>query len=227
MNQILFSKYENAKNIEKNNKKVFKLLFYISIILIFCCSAYFLYSSHITSKKERLSKNLINNFNLERLYAEKENSINFLLDEIYRLRDEIELLKGPTLSNGIIDLYFEEENSDENVSFYYLTISGQRQKIGRIDIRWYAFDYMFGNVGAELDKNYRGNRYALQSLELLKDVMIDRGLTKPIFTARPDNIPSIKTIENFGGKLIQEANEEQFWNTYEVDLLENNVPRKH
>ena len=81
MNQILFSKYENAKNIEKNNKKVFKLLFYISIILIFCCSAYFLYSSHITSKKERLSKNLINNFNLERLYAEKENSINFLLDD--------------------------------------------------------------------------------------------------------------------------------------------------
>ena len=83
---------------------------------------------------------------------------------------------------------------------------------------------MLGNVGAELNKEYRGNRYSLQALELLKDIMIDKGLTKPIFTVRPNNIPSIKTIENFGGKLIEE---EPDLNIYEVDLLENNVSRKH
>ena len=81
MNQIIFSEHENVKNIKKNNNKFFKFLFYISIILIFCCSSYFLYSSHITSKKEKLSKNLITNFNLERLYTKKENSINFLLND--------------------------------------------------------------------------------------------------------------------------------------------------
>jgi len=150
--------------------------------------------------------------------------INKLLTEIIKLKDEIELLKGPILSNSVIDIYFEEESSDKETSFYYLTISGEKQKIGRININWELYDYMLGNIGAELDKEYRGNRYTLQALDLLKDLMIDKGLTKPIITARPDNIPSIKTIQNFGGKLIDQESE---LNIYEVDLLENNVPRKH
>lgn len=159
-------------------------------------------------------------------FSEYIPRINELLDEIIKLKDQIELLKGPSFSNGVIDIYFEEESSDEIESFYYLTISGEKQKIGRININWELYDPMLGNVGAELDSNYRGHRYSLQALHLLKNLMIEKGLTKPIFTARPDNIPSIKTIENFGGKLIEEASTEQFWNTYEVDLLENNEFKK-
>ena len=69
MNQIIFSEHENVKNIKKNNRKKFKFLFYISVILIFCVTSYFLYSSYVTNQKESISKNLLNSFNLERLYS--------------------------------------------------------------------------------------------------------------------------------------------------------------
>ena len=56
--------------------------------------------------------------------------------------------------------------------------------------------------------------------------MITKGLTNIIITAYPDNLPSIKTIESFGGLLIKEANDDQNWNTYEVDLLNKNNQKK-
>jgi len=73
MNQILYSEHENIKNDKRNNRKKFKVLFYISIISIFCVISYFLYSFYITKKKENISKNLLNNFNLERLYSNDNN----------------------------------------------------------------------------------------------------------------------------------------------------------
>ena len=69
MNQIIFSEHENVKSIKKNNKKKFKLLLYMSIISIFCAVSYFLYSSYLTNQKESISKDLLNTFNLERLYS--------------------------------------------------------------------------------------------------------------------------------------------------------------
>jgi len=69
MNQIIFSEHENVKNIKKNTRKKFKFLLYISIVSIFCIASYFLYSSYIANQKESISKDLLNSFNLERLYS--------------------------------------------------------------------------------------------------------------------------------------------------------------
>ena len=69
MNQIIFSEHKNVKNIKKNNKKKFKLLLYMSLVSIFCVASYFLYSSYITNQKESISKDLLNTFNIERLYS--------------------------------------------------------------------------------------------------------------------------------------------------------------
>lgn len=69
MNQIIFSEHENVKSIKKNNKKKFKFLLFISIILMFCVTSFFLCSSYVTIQKESISKDLLNTFNLERLYS--------------------------------------------------------------------------------------------------------------------------------------------------------------
>lgn len=159
-------------------------------------------------------------------FSEYIPKINSLLDEINVLHYELSLLRGPDFTNGVIDIYSDEDN-DEIESIYFITIYGSQEKIGRIRVTWKNIEPQYGNIGYSLKENYKGNHYTLQALELLKDTMINKGLTKPIFTAKPDNIPSIKTIENYGGKLIEEATEEQNYNTYEVDLLENNVSRKH
>ena len=73
MNQIIFSEHENVKDIKKSRGKFFKFLLYMSIVLIFCVTFYFLYSSYILNEKERISKNLLNTFNLEHLYSSNSN----------------------------------------------------------------------------------------------------------------------------------------------------------
>ena len=61
------------KKIKKFRKKIFKLLFYISFILFFYFSLYFWLSLYISKQKEGISKELLNTFNLERLYSSKNN----------------------------------------------------------------------------------------------------------------------------------------------------------
>ena len=72
MNQIIFSEHENVKNIKKKNRKKFKLLLYTSTVLIFCVISYYLYFSYILNQKESISKDLLNTFNLERLYSNSD-----------------------------------------------------------------------------------------------------------------------------------------------------------
>lgn len=79
MNQIIFSEHKEVKNIKKNTRKKFKLLLYLSIVSIFCVTLYFLYFSYIANKKENVSKDLLNTFNLERLYS-NDNSTTTILN---------------------------------------------------------------------------------------------------------------------------------------------------
>ncbi len=59
---------------------------------------------------------------------------------------------------------------------------------------------------------------------MLKEIMIKKGLNKPRITTYPENIPSIRVAERFGGKLLDgpEYNDKSYI-TYEVDLAEDNV----
>lgn len=76
MNQILFSKNDNplkdsSKN--KNNLKKFKFQFWFSIVLVLCSISYFLYFMYNRNTKEKISRTLLSNFNLERIYSQKND----------------------------------------------------------------------------------------------------------------------------------------------------------
>ena len=66
----------------------------------------------------------------------------------------------------------------------------------------------------------------IQSLELLKSPLIERNIINPILTTFPDNLASIKTIERFGGKLIEEANNSHYYNIYQADLSNTTETKK-
>ena len=104
MNQIIFSEHENVKNIRKTARKKFKFLFYLSIALILCIVLYFSYFSHITSEKENISKDLLNSFNLERLYSTSNyTTLPLNIDKNYFVIGSIEIpsikINYPILSN--------------------------------------------------------------------------------------------------------------------------------
>jgi len=115
----------------------------------------------------------------------------------------------------------EEENAE-----FGIFLHGTALRIGRVTLRSNVYNTL-GNVGYGLDEEYRGHRFMLQSLELLKETMIKMKIPKPIFTVEPDNEPSIHTIQNFGGVLIQPHDGKNLWyDTYEVDLMKEETPKR-
>lgn len=82
MNQILFSKDDSNNSLNKNNpnkkkliskKFILKLQFVICLILVFISVSYFIYYQYDKNKNEQLSKQIIDNFNITKLY---ESSID-------------------------------------------------------------------------------------------------------------------------------------------------------
>lgn len=80
MNQILYHEKENIINNKKRSKNKFKFLLYMSAFSIICITSYFLYSSYVTRQKEKLSKYLLNSFNLERLYSQSQEYVTVELN---------------------------------------------------------------------------------------------------------------------------------------------------
>lgn len=91
MNQILYTKFRNEKKETKRedrkilnnknskiklNKKFFKLQFFFSIFIVFLVICYFTYYTISLKNKENLSNNLINNYNISKLYANYNSSEN-------------------------------------------------------------------------------------------------------------------------------------------------------
>lgn len=72
MNQILFT---NDNKFKKSKKKVknFKLIFFVSLIVIIISFSYYIYSYMVSSKKENMSSMLLNTFNIQRLYSAQDN----------------------------------------------------------------------------------------------------------------------------------------------------------
>ena len=90
MNQILSTNLNNNNNKFNNNidnskkssKKVFKIQFTISIMIIITTISFSIYYFYTLKNKEKISKNLIGNYNIYKLYADvekedktKENSL--------------------------------------------------------------------------------------------------------------------------------------------------------
>lgn len=145
--------------------------------------------------------------------------VNKLELEIKELEDELIRKTEPTCSNGIIDLYLDENNSCDEQELYIIRLAGEVDKIGQIEVR-YGFVPILGNVGYHLNEEYRGHGYMFQALETLEDILIDKGLEKPIFTVYPENVPSVRTIEKLGGVKIFDEDGYKHYDTYEVDLIE-------
>ena len=70
MNQILFAINDNKTKSKKQNKniKYYKLLLFVSIFIIFVCIVIYFFIAYNSYKKQKISKNLIDNFNITTLY---------------------------------------------------------------------------------------------------------------------------------------------------------------
>ena len=78
MNQILFSKFDTEIKNEPNRKKksllkFFRYQFVFSIVIILLCLSYYIYIIYDTTQKEKLSRKLLSNFNIDMIYSKNSD----------------------------------------------------------------------------------------------------------------------------------------------------------
>lgn len=124
-----------------------------------------------------------------------------LLEKVRLLDIELRFLKPPIKSNGVIELrkWFNKDS-------YSICLCGERCEVGVINYRGYHDSFCYGDIGYVIYKKYRGNNYAYQSLCLLSELLKERGINDFLISAEVKNIASNKTIQKYGGMLIDNIN---------------------
>ena len=112
-----------------------------------------------------------------------------------------------TISNNEITLKISQKyrGDDELLPFYYYDIYVDETVVGKISIRIgnNYHSYYNGNIGYEIDKEYRGNNYAYKACKLVLQVAKAHGMGELVLTCDESNIASYKTIEKLGAQLIE------------------------
>lgn len=94
---------------------------------------------------------------------------------------------------------------EEMLPFYYYDIFLKDRFIGRISMRIGRnfHSYYNGNIGYEIEENFRGENYALKACKLVLPIAKAHGMNELFLTCDENNIPSYKTIEKLGGELLE------------------------
>ena len=67
------------------------------------------------------------------------------------------------------------------------------------------FTYYSGNLGFGIDEAFRGNGYAEEAVELVKEVFLKNGLHKILISNTPENHSSVRVCEKLGARFIEKA----------------------
>ena len=116
-----------------------------------------------------------------------------------------------TLENESVrlELIGTYDGNDKELPFYWWNIISKSRKVnvGKISFRIgnNYHSYYNGNIGYEVDEEYRGNQYALQACRIMPDVAKYYGMDNIYLTCAFDNVASYKTIEKLGAKLLEEV----------------------
>lgn len=124
------------------------------------------------------------------------------MNQIYSFQQGFEFIYGETVSLSLIDTYGQKTS----LPFYWWNILVNNKCVGKISLR--IADnidaYWDGNIGYEIDEEYRGHNYAYEATKLVIDVAKKHNMDKLYFSCEYDNIASMRTIEKLGGIFLEE-----------------------
>lgn len=151
---------------------------------------------------------------IHRLTSKLELERFRLATQLGKINSDLRVYESaPDLTDGEIDIYINERNESFK-GVIYLHNTGI--EIGNIDYRHKCDSKWLGDIGYSIHPSYQGNHYAYKALKLIEILIAQKGVDKVTITVRKGNIPSIKTIEKFGGVLKETTLAEVL--IYECDL---------
>ena len=119
---------------------------------------------------------------------------------------DLYFIEGENIELRLIDTY---EGGNGALPFYWWDIVLKPNKIavGKISFRigHNYHSYYNGNIGYEVDEEYRGHHYSLLACQLVLKVAQYHKMDKIYLTCDYDNVASYKIIEKLGAKLIGEV----------------------
>ena len=119
-------------------------------------------------------------------------------------REEFYNVEGDMLALRLIDTV---DGKEAELPFYWWSIilKASGQEVGKISLRLgHNYHSRFnGNIGYEIDDEYRGHHYALTACQMVADIARGHGMDRLYLTCDYDNIASYKTIEKLGAELIE------------------------
>lgn len=156
------------------------------------------------------------NYEIREEYDKKLKKYYKLYEELDKIKD-LEFVKTNDCytSDEEIDLYLFDYDINLGSRFCKIYLHNKPILVGEINYRGKMKCFPFGNISYCIDKKFQGNNYALKALKLITDKIYEDGIDKVFISAHDDNIPSLKTIEKFGGILIEKISHIC---SYECDL---------
>lgn len=122
-----------------------------------------------------------------------------LLIKKHQINQQLILSTPPIKCNANIDL----RKNDDDDEHYTIYLHNTTTDIGVITYRGYHTHDYFGDIGYAIDPDFRGHHYAYESLCLLSEKLYEEGIPDFWVGIHTLNIPSIKTVEKYGGKIIK------------------------
>ena len=120
------------------------------------------------------------------------------------LKENFRFVKGDALSLSLIS--FTPGNGPE-LPFYWWSIveNDSGREVGKISLRLdhNYHSYWNGNVGYEVNEEFRGRHYAAMALQMVLPIAKAHGMKEIHVTCDEDNAASYKTIERVGGRLLE------------------------
>lgn len=122
-----------------------------------------------------------------------------------RINAELRVYEGePDLTDGEINIYITQTNG---LCFKgEIFLASTPVCIGNIEYRGPDNSQWLGDIGYSIYPPFQGHNYAYKALELIREKIMNMGIDNVVITTNIENIPSKKTIEKFGGVLIEGAN---------------------
>lgn len=109
-------------------------------------------------------------------------------------------------SNGM-ELKIKEKNPGDGVQlpFYYWDVVVDGKTVGDISLRIGQNFHLYynGNIGYWIDEDERGHGYAASACKMLVPIAKAHGMKSLFLACNEDNIPSYRTIESIGGRLLE------------------------
>ena len=124
------------------------------------------------------------------------------MKKVYSFQKGFESINGEIVSLSLIDTY----GAKTSLPFYWWNIVINNRNVGKISLRIADNKdaYWDGNIGYEIDEDYRGHNYAYEACKLVIEIAKKHNMDQLYFSCEPNNIPSIRTIEKLGAIFLEE-----------------------